>query len=64
MAVDTKDKRGSAQNIPGTVLTEPTPDGSIGAGDRAQASYTYRGMFDPTGGPGATGSMMLLMCSD
>lgn len=50
--MDTADKRASAVHIglPFRGML-PVPDGSIGAGDRAQAGLMYRGIIDEGGTP-------------
>lgn len=48
MAVDDRNKRGSAIGIGPASPVLPNPDGAVDAGDRAQLAHAYRGFFSST----------------
>lgn len=56
MAIDSRNKRGSAIGVNPASPVLPNPDGGIGAGDRAQTAHIYSGLFAPSD----TGSIYLL----
>lgn len=43
MALDTRDKRGSAVGVNSVSPILPNPDGTVDAGDRAQLAQAHRG---------------------
>ena len=44
MALDTREKRASAQSMLGVILLLPVPDGAVGTQDRPQATWIYAGI--------------------
>jgi hypothetical protein len=60
MAVDSRNKRASASGMPWMPIA-PTPDGTIGAADRAQISGYYAGISLGSGPAGRGLNMGLLL---